>query len=243
MVTVATGVSKRILPQGRFFDTNAHWSPRGGLIAFTRSGGPIPAGSYGNTRSRVMLVRPDGTGLVALAAAATLSEHSPTFSPDGLSVAFVTRAYESQDQAFTQEDLAVARVSDGATTRVSRPAAVGVNRYLSAPTFAPDGSTIAALETSNYQVYPVISKVALVPAAGGATTYAASGATIDARSLTWRAAKQTVTGTTATPGARVLPVALSQRLTAVPSGVADGAVAYSRTNIGIEEHRQSARQR
>jgi Tol biopolymer transport system component len=231
VVTVATGASKRILPQGRYNDILARWSPKGDLIAFTRVGGPT-YNTYSLNRSRVMLLRPDGTGLTPLAASATLSEHGSAFSPDGTSVAFVTRAYESQTLPVVQEDLAIARVSDGATTRISRASTTGAARYFSALAFSPDGSTVAALETADWQSFPIMSRVALVPAGGGATTYAASGASQPALGLTWRTSRTPATGTTPAPGARVLPSTVSQRVVTAPSGVVDGAVAYT-TVLGI----------
>jgi len=87
-------------------------------------------------------------------AAIGLTQSWPTFSPDGLRLAFVTRV--SGDNGSTHAEIDVIDLEEGNMT----PLVTGVAAY--APAWSPDGKTIAFIERTDKG-----NNVWLVPAAGG----------------------------------------------------------------------------
>jgi TolB protein len=100
------------------------WSPNGKLIVFTRSDHHF--------RSRLYLIRPDGTGLQRLT---SVTGHNPSWSPDGTLIAF--------DDG---RRIAVIGAGGQGLRYLTKPAGAD-----SDPAWSPDGRAIAFVRSPSAQ--------------------------------------------------------------------------------------------
>lgn len=105
------------------------YSPDGRLIAFAADLDAVAA-----TRSRIYLMRADGSGVREVTAGAQRDDH-PSFSPDGRSIVFdrITNGYDHYSHIF------LVRVDGSGLRQLTYGAEVRDTD----PTFAPSGKTIA----------------------------------------------------------------------------------------------------
>jgi dipeptidyl aminopeptidase/acylaminoacyl peptidase len=146
------------ITSGDYDDSDGAWSPDGKLVAFTSNRTAEPDGNENSDLWIVAAANTDQGRTLRRITDNPGSDHSPAWSPDGKSLAYVTdRAPELMWYATQQ--LALAPVAGGD----SRLLAPELDRNVGDPRFAPDGkSVLFALEDSGAQ------HVARIALAGGA---------------------------------------------------------------------------
>ena len=155
----------RQITSGDFDDSGGAWSPDGKLIAFSSNRTEEPDG---NNNSDLWIVSADNTDLGQTMRRLTSnpgSDRSPVWSPDGESLAYLTRT-RPELIWYAVEQLAVVPIAGGEPRRLT----AGLDRNVSAPRFAPDGGSIYfLLEDSG------ANHLARIGAAGGKVSRPVAG--------------------------------------------------------------------
>jgi dipeptidyl aminopeptidase/acylaminoacyl peptidase len=142
------------LTSGKYDDGEPVWSPDGKLMAFSANRTENPDA---NDNTDIFVIEPRAGAEPRAITSSPSGDHSPVFSPDGASIAYVTGG-DPKDIWYAVDQLAIAPVTGGAP-RMLTPA---LDRNVAKPAFTADGSAILFLieEGGNRHV-------ARVPAAGG----------------------------------------------------------------------------
>lgn len=126
-------------------------TPRGLNItpAFTRDGNSIVYGSGGEQPAELVIASASNKGSARKIGAGNLSEQSsPTFSPDGHRVAFISPSPKTP-QIYTMN-------VDGSDIQQLTPSVAGVRSYRTGPDWSPDGSKIAyEQQNGDFQVWMI----------------------------------------------------------------------------------------
>jgi len=126
------------LTRGNFDDSEPAWSPDGRSIAFVSNRSENPDANY---NTDLWLVRSDKPDLKRGPRQLTTSpgaDQSPTWSPDGSQIAYVTSPEMEELTWYAMEYVAVVPVKGGEPNLLSKP----LDRRAGWPRFSPDGSWV-----------------------------------------------------------------------------------------------------
>ena len=141
----------------RYDDGAPAWSPDGSLIAFSANRTDNPDA---NDNSDIYVIEPREGAKPRALTTATNSDSSPVFSPDGKSIAYLNGG-DSKDIWYGTNNVALVPVAGGP----SKILTTGLDRNVSRPQFAPDGSGVLFLLEDGGNAH-----LARVPIAGGAVS-------------------------------------------------------------------------
>ena len=134
-------LSKKSLTQvtsGDFDDTEPAWSPDGKLLAFTSNRStPDPDATYNTDIWTVSATNTDKGAHVTQITTNPGADSSPTWSPDGKSVAYVTML-DPKLFDYATKHLAISPAAGGPAKVLT----LSLDRNVSAPRFSPDGQSI-----------------------------------------------------------------------------------------------------
>jgi dipeptidyl aminopeptidase/acylaminoacyl peptidase len=150
------------LTSDRFDDGAPTWSPDGSLIAFSANRTDNPDT---NDNSDIYVVEPREGAKPRALTTSPGSDGSPVFSPDGKSIAYLTGG-DPKDIWYATNSVALVPVAGGP----SKILTTGLDRNVSRPQFAPDGSGVLFLLEDGGNTH-----LAKVPVAGGAVTRILAG--------------------------------------------------------------------
>jgi dipeptidyl aminopeptidase/acylaminoacyl peptidase len=150
------------LTSDRFDDGAPAWSPDGSLIAFSANRTDNPDA---NDNSDIYVIEPREGAKPRAITTATNSDSSPTFSPDGKSIAYLNGG-DSKDIWYGTNNVALVPVAGGPAKILT----TGLDRNLARPQFAPDGSGVLFLLEDGGNTH-----LAKVPVAGGAVARILAG--------------------------------------------------------------------
>ncbi len=126
-------------------------TPRGLNItpAFTRDGNNIVYGSGGEQPAELVIASASNNGSARKIGAGNLTEQSsPTFSPDGHRIAFISPSPKTP-QIYTMN-------VDGSDIKQLTPSVAGVRSYRTGPDWSPDGTKIAyEQQNGDFQVWMI----------------------------------------------------------------------------------------
>jgi len=150
------------LTTDKFDDGAPAWSPDGSLIAFSANRTDNPDA---NDNSDIYVIEPREGARPRALTTSTNSDGSPVFSPDGKWIAYLNGG-DSKDIWYGTNNVALVPVAGGA----SKILTTGLDRNLSRPQFAPDGSGVLFLLEDGGNTH-----LAKVPVAGGAVSRILAG--------------------------------------------------------------------
>lgn len=150
------------LTSDRFDDGAPAWSPDGSLIAFSANRTDNPDA---NDNSDIYIIEPREGAKPRALTTSTNSDSAPVFSPDGKSIAYLNGG-DSKDIWYGTNNIALVPVAGGP----SRMLTTGLDRNVSRPQFAPDGSGVLFLLEDGGNTH-----LAKVPAGGGAVSRILAG--------------------------------------------------------------------
>lgn len=163
-----------------------------------------------------------------------ISDGNPAWSPDGRTVAFLSKRAHTDPDRTGNDDLFLVDARDGAEPRrlTSTP-----ERESGRPAWSPDGTRIAVLkgDEDKYSAYG-LNKLQIVPVAGGAPTVVTASLDRAVSNLAWSADGSHVSfvlqddrtahlARVPAGGGRVERLTTGRRVFRAPSGGADGGVA------------------
>ena len=140
------------LTTGRYSETNPSWSPDSRLIAFVSERAPDP--DRANDPNIYVMEARAGAEVRQLTTWPGPDDGRPAWSPDGKFIAYL-QGSEPQFSAYNLSQLAVVPAAGGA----ARVLTGALDRPVSQPEWAPDGSEIYGLVTDDRIVYPVRVRV------------------------------------------------------------------------------------
>jgi len=140
------------LTTGRYSETNPSWSPDSRLIAFVSERAPDP--DRANDPNIYVMEARAGAEVRQLTTWPGPDDGRPAWSPDGKFIAYL-QGSEPQFSAYNLTQLAVVPAAGGA----ARVLTGALDRPVSQPEWAPDGSEIYGLVTDDRIVYPVRVRV------------------------------------------------------------------------------------
>ena len=150
------------LTSDKFDDGAPVWSPDGSLLAFSANRTDNPDA---NDNSDIYVIEPRAGAKPRVLTTSTNSDGSPVFSPDGKWIAYLNGG-DSKDIWYGINNVALVPVAGGA----SKILTTGLDRNVSRPQFAPDGSGVLFLLEDGGNTH-----LAKVPVAGGAVTRILAG--------------------------------------------------------------------
>ena len=150
------------LTSDKFDDGAPVWSPDGSLLAFSANRTDNPDA---NDNSDIYVIEPRAGAKPRVLTTSTNSDGSPVFSPDGKWIAYLNGG-DSKDIWYGVNNVALVPVAGGA----SKILTTGLDRNVSRPQFAPDGSGVLFLLEDGGNTH-----LAKVPVAGGAVTRILAG--------------------------------------------------------------------
>jgi dipeptidyl aminopeptidase/acylaminoacyl peptidase len=145
------------LTSDRYDDGPPAWAPDGSLIAFSANRTDNPDA---NDNSDVYVIEPRAGAKPRAVTTSPGSDGSPVFSPDGKSIAYLAGG-DSKDIWYATNNVALIPVAGGP----SKILTAGLDRNVSRPQFAPDGSGVLFLLEDGGNTH-----LARVPVAGGAVS-------------------------------------------------------------------------
>jgi dipeptidyl aminopeptidase/acylaminoacyl peptidase len=150
------------LTSDRYDDGAPAWAPDGSLIVFSANRTDNPDA---NDNSDIYVIEPREGAKPRALTTATNSDSSPVFSPDGKSIAYLNGG-DSRDIWYGTNNVALVPVAGGP----SKILTTGLDRNVSRPQFAPDGSGVLFLLEDGGNTH-----LAKVPIAGGAVSRILAG--------------------------------------------------------------------
>ncbi len=134
------------LTRGRHNESNPQWSPDGSKIAFVSNQTEDPDR---NSNSDIWIIEAKPNAMARKFTTWTGSDHSPQWSPDGKSLAYLRSTASDNYIMYDQAVLCVASADGGEPRILSK----SLDRPVYSPKWAKDGSSIAVLVADDMQRY------------------------------------------------------------------------------------------
>jgi dipeptidyl aminopeptidase/acylaminoacyl peptidase len=134
------------LTRGAYNESDIQWSPDGSKIAFVSNQTEDPDK---NSNSDIWIIDAKAGAQPRRFTSWLGSDHSPQWSPDGKSIAYLRSTSDANYLMYDQNILCVADVSGGAVTQLSKT----LDRPVYSPRWSKEGKSVAVLVADDLQRY------------------------------------------------------------------------------------------